>query len=78
MKKPYKKCRGCGTQVPKELFLYDGLTFLKSGKIFRHYRCRFCKASIYAEKVSEKEKMNGILDDPLYCGKKTAYGQQYS
>lgn len=74
LRKPYRKCRFCKKQVPIELFLYDGLTFQRDGTIRRMYRCSFCKATIYTEKVTEKEKFKGLLDDPDYIGDYTLYG----
>ena len=74
LRKPYRKCRFCGSKIPIELFLYDGLTFLRDGTIRRMYRCSLCKATIYTEKVTEIEKIKGMLDDPLFTGEKTIYG----
>ena len=75
LKKPYKQCRFCKTQVPIQLFLYDGYN---ENVTMRFYRCIFCKATIHSEKITAKERFTGKIEDPLYNGEKTVYGYRYS
>jgi hypothetical protein len=75
LKKPYKQCRFCKTQVPVKLFLYCGHD---SEVKRRFYRCGFCKSTIYSEKITDKERWKKQIDDPLFEGEKTNYGYKYS
>ena len=78
LRKPYKKCRFCKNEVPIQLFLYCGFFVDSKKRMFRLYRCAMCKSTIYLEKVTDNEKINGNIDDQLYNGSKTIYGYCYN